>query len=219
MFKRYGTAVYRLFFAGLVIAAVVTQLVIGLDKPTFKISNFFSFFTIESNILAALIFLIAGCAGLRAGSTAASRRAAAKKQRGQLAWIRGAATFYMTATGIIYALLLSGLEESLQTATPWVNTVLHYVMPVAVLADWLVNRPERQISAKQAMAWLVFPVAYVGYSLVRGHITGWYPYPFLNPGKDGYLHLAVTCIIIGAGLAGLAWLLARSTRSIRRAKS
>lgn len=201
MITRYYVALYRLFFAVLVIVAIVAQFIHGMqNSATFSVSNFFSFFTIQSNILAAIIFLIAGIAGLLG------------KQGSQLAWIRGAATFYMTTTGIIYVLLLSGLEASLQTPIPWINTVLHYIMPVAVLADWLIHRPKREITPKMALPWLIFPLAYVPFTLIRGQITGWYPYPFLNPEKQGYAQLIITCVIIGVALIILAYLLALSTR-------
>ncbi len=200
MIKNRGISLYRLFFSVLAIVAIVVQFMSGMDRPSFSLANFFSFFTIQSNILAAIIFLIAGIAGL------------AGKQGSQLAWIRGAATFYMTTTGIIYILLLSGLEASLQTPIPWVNAVLHYIMPVAVLADWLVNRPGREVRFSQAALWLMFPVLYVPYSLIRGHITGWYPYPFLNAAENGYSEVIVTCFIIAPALVVLVWVLSRSTR-------
>lgn len=207
MLKRYGVAIYRLFFAVLVIAAIVAQFIDGQSRASFQPGNFFSFFTIESNMLAAAIFLIAGIAGL------------AGKQGSQLAWIRGAATFYMTTTGIIYVLLLSGLNASLQTTIPWVNAVLHYVMPVAVLADWLTRRPGRRITFDRAAIWLAFPLAYVLYSLIRGHVTDWYPYPFLNPVENGYLQVAVTCLIIGPALVAIVWLLSRSTHRMAPTKT
>lgn len=167
---------------------------------TFNAVNFFSFFTIQSNILAGLVFLVAGIAGL------------AGKQGSQLALLRGAATFYMTTTGIIYVLLLSGLEVSLQTTVPWVNAALHYIMPIAVLSDWLVNRPKRRIIFKEAALWLVFPVVYMSYSLVRGVFVDWYPYPFLDPRLHGYGQVAIGCSIIAVALVGIVWFLAWSTR-------
>lgn len=201
MHKRFGVPLYRLFFGGLAAAAVITQYLHGVNTVSgFQPINFFSYFTIQSNILAALIFLVAGLAGLSG------------KQGSQLALLRGAATFYMTATGIVYALLLSGLEVSLQTTIPWVNTVLHYIMPMAVLADWLVNRPARKVVFKEAVLWLSFPAAYVAYSLVRGLVVDWYPYPFLNPSENGYWHVAFICTCIAAALVGITWFLAWSTR-------
>lgn len=198
MHKRFVIAGYRLGFGVLTLAAVAVQFWHGLERPEFSTANFFHFFTIESNILAAMIFVIAGL-GVLAG----------KKASDGFARLRGAATVYMVVTGIVYVLLLSGLEESLQTPIPWINTVLHYVMPVAVLADWLLVPPKRRIAFGRAAVWLIFPLAYGVYSLVRGHITDWYPYPFLNPAEQGYGGVAAAGAAIAVGLVGVVWIVSR----------
>ncbi len=192
--------VFRLVFAALALAAVGTQFVLGLQRNDFIVANFFSFFTIESNLVAAVVFLITGFAALQLADTE------------RFALLRGAATLYMTTTGIIYFLLLRGLEASLQTPVPWVNTVLHYVMPAAVLVDWLVAPPQRRVTFGQALVWLVFPVAYVVYSLLRGLFVGWYPYPFLDAGEQSYGQIALTSLVLFVGLVGLSALLTVPTR-------
>jgi len=102
----------------------------------------------------------------------------------------------MIVTGVVFALLLSGLEGVALTAVPWDNIVLHYIMPIAVALDWIMNPPSRRIEFKKALWWLVFPLAYLAYSLVRGPIANWYPYPFLNPANGGYGQIAVTSALI-----------------------
>jgi len=89
--------------------------------------------------------------------------------------LRGAASLYMAITGIVFSVLLAGLDVEL-TAVPWDNTVLHYIMPVVVVADWVIDLPGTRIAFKSALVWLAFPLTYVAYSLIRGHLTGWYPY-------------------------------------------
>jgi hypothetical protein len=118
----------------------------------------------------------------------------------------------MAATGLVYVVLLSGLEDRLQTPIPWVNAVLHYIGPLFMVADWLLDPPERPVPWRQAALWLLFPVAYCGYSLVRGPTVDWYPYPFLDPREHGYAGVAVMSLAIAAAFAVLAWLVAWSTR-------
>ena len=163
----------RLAFTLLALTAVGTQLALGLQREIFVVANFFSFFTIESNLIGAFVLLLTGVGALRSADP------------GRFALLRGAATLYMTTTGIIYFLLLRGLEASLQTPVPWINTVLHYVMPLVLLIDWFVS-PARRITFTRALVWLLFPLAYVAYSLIRGSIVGWYPYPFLNANEQSY---------------------------------
>lgn len=111
----------------------------------------------------------------------------------------------MVTTGIVYMLLLSGLEESPQTPTPWVNTVLHYVVPVYALVDWRWDPPRPPVPFRRGLLWLLFPLAYAVYSLVRGPIVDWYPYPFLDPDNEnqGYGGVLVTALVIAAALVGL----------------
>lgn len=170
----------------MVLLAVETQFAYSSARTGFDPVNFFSFFTIQSNIIAALIFVGIGVAYLlgRSGN--------------KLTLFRGAATLYMTVTGIVYALLLSGMEESLSTPIPWVNFVLHYLFPFIAFADWFVDRPTIKVTLQQSLWWLALPIAYLGYTLTRGALTGWYPYPFLNPENGGYGQVAfvASCITL-----------------------
>lgn len=207
MHKRYGLAVYRLVLGLAAFAAVIAQLVYGLMHNDLKLVNFFSYFTIQSNILAASIFILMGKAALL-GITI--------KQR---ALVRGAAVLYMTITGIVYALLLSGVDVRLGITMPWVNTVLHYIMPVAVLLDWFIDPPAKRISFRAALVWLAFPLVFVAYSLIRGAATGWYPYPFLNPDSHGYTGVVLISVVLLAAAVVLVWLISRVSGQLKGRKA
>lgn len=186
---------YRVFFVLLAFAALITEIAVTHERGTFVPANFFSFFTVESNSLAVIILL---------ASTLALAR---NKQSRLMAILRGANTMNMIVVGIVFLLLLSGLENAEFTAVPWDNTVLHYIMPIAVAVDWFIDIPKLRITFKQALSWLLFPAAYAIYSLIRGHFVGWYPYPFLNPSQHGYASVAATSIVLMFGALGLAWML------------
>ncbi len=82
---------------------------------------------------------------------------------------------------------------------------------MAVVLDWFLDRPRRPLPRSVLGPWLVFPAAYLAYSLVRGSITGWYPYPFLDPGAGGgYSEVAaysaaVLIVIVAAGAVLRRW--------------
>jgi len=190
----------RIGFGILALFAIVTQLTRTIQNGH-SVINFFSFFTIESNLLAAIVLLIVGFGSL----------AGAKAYR-SFAFIRGAATLCMVMTGIIFALLLSGLEQRLQVTIPWVNIVLHYVMPVVMLLDWLLFPPKFRFSFGQTLFWLLFPLAYLVYSLIRGSLIGWYPYPFLDVSQIGWGSVILMSVVIAVGAAALAWILSLRTR-------
>ena len=123
----------------------------------------------------------------------------------------------MAITGVVFALLLSGLQEELQTTIPWVDFVVHKLMPVVLVADWLLDPPRHRLPRSTVVAWLAFPLAWIAYTLVRGEAEGWYPYPFVDVdrlGYDGVLGRAVV-LAVGFALAGAAllWLGNRRARS------
>jgi hypothetical protein len=195
--KKNALVAYKTFFSLLGFSAIVTEIATVVALNVFDPGKFFSFFTIESNILAFVALLLSALGTAQGGESRS------------LDMVRGAATLYMVVTGLVFAVLLSGIKNIHFTAVPWDNTVLHYIMPVAVFVDWLVDTP-RRILFKRGLIWLVFPVVYLVYSLVRGPLVNWYPYPFLDPNINGYLSVAVTSLgvtVLGVALIGLlVWL-------------
>ncbi|GAA2016428.1 Pr6Pr family membrane protein [Nakamurella flavida] len=177
---RNAVVVGRLVFAAATLAGILTQLVITVTGDH-GVVNFFSYFTILSNLLAGLVF-VAGAVRLARG-----------QEDGPLAVaIRGASVVYMLFVGVVFSTLLSGAD--LGPLEPWVNTVHHYVMPVVVLVDWLVWPPARRLPLRTAALYLLFPLIYTVYSLIRGAVTGWYAYPFFNPSvSGGYGGVALLC--------------------------
>jgi hypothetical protein len=189
--RRFGASVLhdalRLAVAGSAVAALAYQIANLEDADVFRAANFFSFFTVQSNLMA--IGLLAACVLVRRADRGPSFDA-----------VRGAITLYMVITGIVFALFLSGMQEELQTHIAWVDFVVHRLMPVVLLADWLVDPPRHRISPGMALLWLLYPLAYFAYSLIRGEIVDWYPYPFLDASELGYGGVLARCLGILAGM-------------------
>jgi hypothetical protein len=192
-------ALVRLAFAALVVAAIVTMIGTLVEDEVFEPTHFFLFFTVLSNLFATAVF-VEGARRQLTGAPAVPDL-----------W-RGGAVVYMTVTFIVFAVLLRGLQEELQTNIVWVDSVLHRVMPVAVMADWLIAPPMRPLAFRRAVVpWLVPPLAWTTFTLIRGALDGWYPYPFLDPANGGYgtvvlyvvgillLFLAVTWVVASVG--------------------
>jgi hypothetical protein len=64
--------------------------------------------------------------------------------------------------------------------------------------------------------WLVYPLCYLAYALARGATTGWYPYPFLDAGKLGYLPVLLNAAMISCGFLGVGFLAVAAGRWSRR---
>ncbi|MEZ2370141.1 Pr6Pr family membrane protein [Arthrobacter sp. RCC_34] len=194
-----GLALFRAFFAVLGLAAVVAQLVnLLLRTPPGKVSNFLSYFTIQSNIIVVIVLAIAAVAAWRGRGTR------------WLDYLRGAATVYISITGVVYSLLLSDIDVN--TPLPWVNVVLHYTIPTITVIDWLVDLPSPRIGLRTALIWLAYPALYLVYSLVRGPLVDWYPYPFLDPRISGYGQVAVMSVVIAVAAFVFVAAAALSTR-------
>jgi hypothetical protein len=176
-----GLAIARLAFAGVAVAAIVFQLVDLANAGTLNPVNFFSYFTIQSNLIAVVALVLSAVAVLRG----AGRR---------YDMLRGGAVVYMTVTGVVYGLLLSGAD--VDTGTNWVNIVVHKLMPIVIAVDWLLDPPAVAIPLRRSLVWVAYPLVWIAYTMTRGALTGWYPYPFLDPAPGGYGPVIVTTIVI-----------------------
>jgi hypothetical protein len=177
-------AAIRAVIAVLVLAAIAVQVSENVAQGTFNPTRFFAFFTILSNLFGAIVFLMLAARWREHRSSA-------------LDLLRGASVVYLTVTFIVVIWLLSGAD--LQVAIPWVDFVLHKLFPVVVVLDWLIDPPISWITPRRALAWLAYPLVWLAFTLVRGAIDNWYPYPFLNPVNGGYGSVAfyVTTILVG----------------------
>ncbi|PPG38768.1 Pr6Pr family membrane protein [Pseudoclavibacter sp. RFBA6] len=190
----------KIGFGLLAFSSIVSEIATIMERGTWVPENFFAYFTIETNMLVVLSLLLSAVA------------TAANAQGARINAFRAAVTVYILIVGIGFALLLSGLADVDFTAVPWNNTVLHYVMPVVMLLDLLIDRPTKRIRFGTALIWLIFPAGYAAFSLVRGNLIGWYPYPFLNPRDQGYAPVVLTIIglvVLGVVLTWLVTLLSR----------
>jgi hypothetical protein len=115
----------------------------------------------------------------------------------RFAVFRGAVTVYMTVTGLVYATLLgpTGIDAGL--TEPWVNWSLHIIGPIGVVLDWVLHRPEAELPSNVILTWIWFPTVYLVYTLVRGAIVDWYPYPFLDPREtNGYAGVVMWALVV-----------------------
>lgn len=188
------TQAFRLLSGILGWTAILVQLAVTLTLPTgpsalARTINFFSYFTVLSNIMVA--------------TTLVAPELAARSRTGRFLLryeVRTALVVFMIVTCGVYAVLLAGLEP--QTPVQHIADVaLHYVMPPLYLCDWLFIKPLRRMNWKSALHFIVFPILYSIYTLIRGALTGTYPYSFLDVIKLGY-----PAVFINIGLFAILFL-------------
>jgi hypothetical protein len=187
--------VIRIVAAGVIIAAIVAQLVHSIalvpDVPHFLV-NFFSYFTILSNALAALALLVGAYYSFTV--------------RRDPAWYNlslAAVVTYMATTGVVYNLLLRSISLDQGSTVPWSNEVLHLIAPIYVVVVWILTPGKSPLKWSAIGAIVAFPLVWSVYTMIRGPIVGWYPYPFLNPAQPGGYGAVAVYIVAIAGFIGL----------------
>ena len=144
----------------------------------------FSFFTILTNIGAVLVHTSllspSGYAWLPA--FAGSR-------------IRANVAVAIALVFIVYATVLARLWQP-QGLFLLCDVLLHYVTPVLFVLWWLISGADGTTRWRDISWWMVYPLAYLAYVLVRAPIAGEVPYPFLDVAKNGAASVAVSALAI-----------------------
>ncbi|MFF7726413.1 Pr6Pr family membrane protein [Streptomyces sp. NPDC008001] len=196
-----GRRPFAAAFRALVALAALTGIVLDtIDSD--DVGRLFSYFTIQSNILVAVTFAWAAHRAWTARPALSPR-------------ITGAALLYISITGLVFHFVLSndasGFAMTSQR-TPLesiANQLLHTVTPLAAALDWLLLTAPAGFLLRHAWQWLVYPLLYLPFALVRGLLLapgteGRYPYPFLDVDLHGYDGIAVNAVVFGLAFYVLA---------------
>jgi hypothetical protein len=175
---------YRFGFGLLIFFSVISQFLTFRQTP----SNFFSYFTVLSNLLLSFAFIASVLNILN---------------QKYLIIVKGAATLYVLITGLGFTILLGGKNDEFIS---WINIILHFVSPIIALFDWTIA-PAIKISFKTTLIWIAPLFVYFVYSMVRGYFTNWYPYSFINPAEVGVTGLLIYFVIIFISSLVISYLL------------
>lgn len=147
--------------------------------------NYFSFFTILTNILVAAAMT----------ATAFGRPPSAS--------LNGAATLSIAVVALIYSLVLRAIWAP-QGWQKVADSLLHDVVPVLAILFWLAFARKGALKVADIPVWLAYPLVFLAYAMARGAVDGWYPYPFLDAGRIGYRVVLQNAVVITAVFATLA---------------
>jgi hypothetical protein len=155
-----------------------------------RLLRFFSFFTIQSNLLAA--------------GTALALITHPDRDGRMWRVVRISAILGMTITFVTYMAVLRPIMH-LEGISKLTDIAFHYAAPPLTVAGWFLFGPWPRIDIKSLLRHLVWPFTYLAYILLLGAVSGWYPYPFIDVGKLGYPHvlrnaLALTAILLVTGV-------------------
>jgi len=180
------------------IFGLMTLAALGLQLSThmslgLSVVNYFSYLTNLANFFASVVLLVGGWQLLFD-----------KPISRAFEFARGLGVVMMLLVGVVFNTLL--LNVDLGSLAPWVNHLLHRVMPFVIVLDWLVRPPVHRIPLQWVGLWLILPGVYLVYSLVRGAMTSWYVYPFFDPEKSGgNMGVALYCLGMFVGLSCISF--------------
>ena len=161
----------------------------GPDLST-RIVRFFSYLTIWSNMLVA--WSAAALALGRDRNTPWGRA------------LRLDTVALIAMVGIVHFLLLRPLLDL--HGSDWVaDKLLHMVVPAVAVVGWALFGPRGRAHIADLPRFLVIPVGWMVYTLVRGPFVDWYPYPFIDVDQHGYGVVALNSAGISVILLVLAF--------------
>ena len=193
----YAKAIHA-FVAAVALVAIVWQLALIVNgaavlnessRPDLavRLARFVSYFTVLSNLL------VLGCSVVLARNPA----------HDGLRWrvVRMATMVGITVTAVVHWFFLRPILH-LTGSSYVVDKLLHVVVPLLAVVAWVAAGPRGQAARPQVLGALLWPLAWGAFTLVRGSVTGWWPYPFMDVGTLGWvrvlLNLGGVAVLFGA---------------------
>ena len=178
--------------------AIIIQYDLMLDNRVASITEttirFFSFFTILTNILVAIYMTF------QSTETTRSKIKFLDKDG-----VLSAITVYITIVGLVYQIALRHIWNP-QGMARVVDELLHSLIPILVIIYWYLYENKKSISYKNIPQWLIYPLCYLFYILIRGLYTNFYPYPFMNVTSLGIQQVSINAcalIVLFIGMSAL----------------
>ena len=167
--------------------------------------NFFSFFTVLTNTLVVVVLSYA----------LVNRESAVKRF-----FLAPAVSSGIAASIVVVSLAYNLLLRHLWSPTGFqfiADELLHDVMPLLFVIYWWRCVPKGTLRFKHIGGWVIYPLVYFGYVLLRGHLLGQYQYPFIDVDSLGYPQVFVNAGGILAGFVGIALAVVGLDKVLKRA--
>ncbi|MDX8439669.1 Pr6Pr family membrane protein [Mesorhizobium australafricanum] len=187
--------------AGLVIGLIGVVLQFAITIPASMAAGrsllgsivfYFSFFTVLTNIAAVMVHAaLVSPAGYAWFPAFAGQR------------MRAGVAVAITLVFIVYTTVLAGLWQP-QGLFLLCDILLHYITPFIFVVWWLITGADGSTRWRDISWWMIYPIAYLAYALIRAPFAGEVPYPFLDVAKNGAANVAVSALAITALFVALS---------------
>jgi hypothetical protein len=183
------TAVAVAFGVGVSVTLAATNTAGFFTNVPARVFNVFCFFTIQSNLIVGVTSLMLAINPRRASTTFDAFR------------LTGIVAIVIT--GIVYHSALRDMME-LDSWALVGDRLVHTVVPILSVVAWLIYGPRARATRRVMWLTLLFPLAWFAFTLVRGPIAEFYPYPFVNVTLLGYPKVFVNALWVGFLYLGVA---------------
>ena len=202
---RRASGVLRLLAAATLLIALVSQIVEKVVNDDMVPGEYFSYFTIQSAMITIVVLAVGGVLALRSTTDTVLYTT-----------IRVSVLAYAVVTAGVYNALLRGIPDEGYVTAAWPGEIMHVWIPLFVVLDWFLSpgRPALRWTALRIV--VIYPLVWVAFTLVRGGLTGWFPYPFLEF-STGFVSVALYIVAIAAFIIGIASIGIAYSRRRRRA--
>lgn len=189
---RWAAGAFSLAAGLVVFVSIVVQITDRVVNNAFDPAEYFSYFTIQSCLINIVVLTVGGVMAFRRDSDTVL-----------YTMMRMSVVAYAVVTAGVYNALLRNIPYEGFQGVQWPNEVIHVWIPIYIALDWLLA------SGRPALGWtglrvvIIYPLAWLAYTMVRGAITAYYPYPFLEP-ATGWVSVGAYIVGISAFIIGIA---------------
>lgn len=214
MLYNYSLASLRLLTGLGLIGSVIWQVTDRTLNNNFRPFEYFAYFSIVTAVLAGVVLITTGM-----------RLLVKLKDTKRVEIARLSLTVAMIVVGVVYHALLADVANDVRDGDyvwpVFPNEFIHSYGPVLITLDYLLSNRGFKIRMRAALWVAVFPLLWLVLSVIRGSLTNWWPYWFINPNGDAGLvgmltYIAVITsffLILGFAVLGLKKLIQLSSRS------
>ena len=180
----------RLSTAAALVTAIIWQITDRLLHNNFRPTEYFAYFTIHTSLIAAVVLAVTGIRALQG-----------KVDTKALTLARLSVSTYAIVVAVVYNALLRGtkvLPGDPDYGYDWPvlpNEILHVWAPILIVLDFALTVTLTKLKFKQIFWTLLFPLAWLVFTIIRGLNTNWWAYWFLNPNEKGGVTGVITYIL------------------------
>ncbi len=214
--NRTASILFKAVLVVLGAAALLQQSGILTGSPS---PVFLNFFTNLSNLVVVVYFAID-----------AIWLVAKRKDDAAITWapkFKYACMMAITVTFLVAMFMLNGGMIFVDGHFNWHFAVLHGIVPVMAIADWLLFDVKGTMGKFDPLVWTALPIIYAIYVFVRvallgGSMTGFgesrYPYPFIDVDANGWPMVLITMAAMIAFFIALGYVYRAIDRRLAKSK-